>query len=277
MAGVQTRRTWSFDDMGTGLIAPFIKAYRRLAPARQSAPGDDAINWSGDYNSFDAALAACGDDRGYSGNAAVDRYVKRYREVIAAPWAQTSDNQHVIRYLAALSAARPIDGVIRVLDFGGGYGSLYEILRWLYPDLRFDWTIVELPALVARGAEMGASVEKHFASEIPAGRFSLVIASGALHYLPDPAATFARLVAIESPAHFIGRVPIAPLLSVDRLTVQTVPASLFAARFPCWIFSEGWNARIRAAGNRVMEWDSPGDIFPLGAQTVQGRAFLLLK
>jgi putative methyltransferase (TIGR04325 family) len=263
--------------MGTGLIAPFIKAYRRLAAARQGAPGDEAISWAGDYDSFDAALAACGGDQGYSGSAATDRYVKRYREVIAAPWAQTTDNEHVIRYLAALSAARPIDGVIRVLDFGGGYGSLYETLRWLYPDLRFDWTIVELPALVARGSEMGASAEKHFVSEIPAGRFSLVIASGTLHYLPDPAITFAKLAAIESPAYFIGRVPIAPFLSVDRLTVQTVPASLFAAKFPCWIFSESWNARIRAAGNRIMEWDSPGDIFPLGPETVQGRAFLLLK
>jgi hypothetical protein len=72
-------------------------------------------------------------------------------------------------------------------------------------------------------------------------------------------------------------VPIAPFLSTDRLTVQTVPASLFAAKFPCWIFSDGWNARIRAAGNRVMEWESPGDTLPLDGQTLHSRAFLLLK
>ena len=250
---------------------------QQQAAALPAATLPDVITWTGDYGSFDAALAACGGDQGYHGNIATDRYVKNYQAVSANPAKIIDNNQHVIRYMAALSSARPVDGRIRVLDFGGGYGAIYEIMRWLMPQHDFDWTIVELPELVARAAEMGASEQKRFAAEIPRESYSLVIASGVLQYLSDPEAKLAELFSVDSRSFFVGRVPICPFLERDRLTVQSVPPSLFAAEFPCWIFSPRWRDMLMRSGERTMVWESPGDSIVLDGSVFQSDAFLIQR
>ncbi|CAN7282046.1 methyltransferase, TIGR04325 family [Bradyrhizobium sp. LjRoot220] len=238
----------------------------------------EAITWTGDYESFDAALAACTGDSGYHGSIATDRYVRRYEEVRANP-AQyyTSNNQHLIRYMAALSSAAPVDGRIRVLDFGGGYGSLYEIIRGLLPQHDFDWTIVEVPELVARGNEMGASDRKRFAVEIPRQRYSLVIASGVLQCVRDPEGKLSELLSLDCKSFLIGRVPICPFIERDRITVQSVPPSMFAAKFPSWIFSPRWRELLIRSGERVMVWESPGDTPVLDGVQFQADAFLIQR
>ena len=247
-------------------------------PEPEVAPQPVGITFTGDYASYEAALADCGGDPGYSGEAAVERYVRRYKEVVADPASIIRGaSDPMTRIMAAFSLAEPIDGVFRVLDFGGGYASIFHLLRHLHPERRFDWRVVELPETVARGAEMGASDQLHFATEVPDGPFSIAILSGTLQYLPDPRARFAALSQIDTPLLFINRLPIAPWLERDRLTVQRVPASLFEAAFPAWFLAPSFRDEIAKAGDIIMQWDAPGDITQLDGQELRYQAMIVRR
>lgn len=242
------------------------------------APAADTIRFEGDFKSFGDALEAAGREHGYESKAATDRYVRRYQEInrdLAATAAASA--QQLIPFMAAFSMAEPIDGIYEVFDFGGGYGAIYDQLHHLYPARKIRWTVVELPALVARASEMGASEWKRFETDIPARRFSLGIVSGTLQYLPDPEATWEALRRVQTPYLMVGRVPIAPHLTRDRLTVQHVPASMFAASLPVWFFSPAWVRRFEDFGRIVMQWGSPGDVTTLDGTRLAFQALLLAR
>lgn len=241
-------------------------------------PSPNDIWFEGDYRAWGAALAAAGADAGYEGKAAVDRYMRRYREVMEDPaGAVRRAGLQLIPFMAAFSLAQPIDGVIEVLDFGGGYGAIYDLLSHLYPDKAVRWTVVELPGIVAKGAEMGASEWKRFASEIPAKPYSLVIASGTLQCLPDPKAGWEALARLRAPLFMVGRFPVVPSLTRDRLTVQHVPKRLFTASFPTWFFCRDWLDLFKAEGRLILQWDSPGDVTDLDLERFCFQAFLLAR
>ena len=137
--------------------------------------------------------------------------------------------------------------------------------------------MVELSKLVARADEMGASEWKRFETEIPDRPFSLGIVSGTLQYMPDPVAAWDTIRRAKVPHIMIGRVPIVPSLTRDRLTVQHVPASMFAASFPAWFFSPAWVKNFEAFGKIVMQWDSPKDQIALDGEPFVMQAFLLSR
>jgi putative methyltransferase (TIGR04325 family) len=239
---------------------------------------DDRISFTGDYATFAQAIDAASDP-GYDGDIAIDRYVRRFREVQADPAGVIRNHpDKLLPSIAMFGMAEPIEGVFEVLDFGGGYGALYDLLRIIFPRRTIRWTIVEVPRLVARGNEMGATDAKVFSSEIPADRrYSLVVASGSIQYTPDPIATFDKLRALNSPLMFVGRAPIVPSLERDRLTVESVPASLFKAKMPVWFFGRDWQSRLESFGEIVMKWDSPGDTMSLDGEGFCMSAFLLRR
>jgi putative methyltransferase (TIGR04325 family) len=156
-----------------------MRMWRR--PRQEHLPQDDRVRFEGDYASFEDALAACRGDLGYESDNAIAHYLRRYQAINAdMPATITSSTPQLLPYMAALSLAEPVDGVIEVFDFGGGYGAIYDQLRFLYPGRALRWTVVELPRLVEHAAEMGASQWKRFAFEIPLRRYSLGIVSGAM-------------------------------------------------------------------------------------------------
>ncbi len=241
---------------------------------------DESITFTGDYSTYEAALADCEGDLGYESNNAIDRYVRRYNEVtsdLAGTFASPNVREQTLRFMAALSVAEPIDGIYEVYDYGGGYGAIYELFRFIYPARQFRWTVVEVPALVARAGELGASDEKLFVSELPRRPYSLGIASGTLQYLPNPAAAWDDLRAIEVGAMFVNRIPIAPFLTRDRLTVQSVPPAYFKAKFPAWFFAPDWVDRLTGFGRLIAQWDSPGDTVHLDEHTFCDQALLLVR
>ena len=179
--------------------------------------------------------------------------------------------------MAAFSLARPIDGVYRVYDFGGGYGAIYEIFRFLYPDKQFHWTIVEVPALVARASEMGASANKVFCTQLVSGRYSFGISSGTLQYLPDPHIGLRKMVEAGAELTMVNRFPIVEAQSQDRLTVQHVPSAYFEASFPAWFFAPAWREKIKELGEPIASWASPGDEHVLDGHGVSYGAFLMRK
>lgn len=251
-----------------------MRFFRKPAPPT----ADNSIRFEGDFPTYAAALKACGGDEGHESIAATDRYVRRFQEInqdIAATVAKSGIQ--LIPFMAAFSMSEPIDGIYEVFDFGGGYGPLYDQFQYLYPDRKIRWTIVEVPKLVVRAAEMGQSDCKRFETEIPERQYSLGVISGALQYMPDPAATWDAILRVTVPLIMIGRVPIVPSQARDRLTVQRVPASIFEASFPAWFFSPAWQHAFEAFGETIMQWDSPKDQMSLDGESFCMQAFLLRR
>jgi putative methyltransferase (TIGR04325 family) len=235
------------------------------------------VAFEGDFATFADAVAACHGDPGYNGTAAIDRYVRRYGELNAAiEHSVLTSSAAILGYMATLSLARPIAGVYEVFDFGGGYGAIHDLFSYLYPDLRFRWTVVELPGIVARGQDMGAGESKVFASEIPPRKFSFAIASGALQYVEDPRATFERFCATDVPLLLLNRFPLAPFLNRDRLTINDA-GYLFDARIPSLFFSPSWREVFPKFGATVMQWDTPNDVTELDGHRVQFQSILLSR
>ncbi len=240
----------------------------------------DRITWTGDYATWADAVANCGD--GYNTETIAEHYVRRYEAVssdVAATIASTAATEHILRYLAALSFAEPIEGVTRILDYGGGYGSLASIFPHLMPSRKFHFDIVETPAVVARSNRMGASPDKRFFERIDQAeaRYSLVIFSGTLQYLENPLAAWKAVSRLPCPAIMVGRLTIMPSLTRDRLAVQNVPSAPFAGRFPCWLFHPGFADHFAKSGKVALRWDSPGDTMRVDNETFCDQALLVVR
>lgn len=266
-------------------IRPFVppalyeaaSRFKRDATRPEAEEPPDSIQFFGDYATFQDALSAA-NDPGYNGVPAIDRYVRRYNETTAdIPKTVLENSAALLPFMAAIGTAEPVNGIIEIFDLGGGYGSVYDLVRGLYPSKTIRWTVVELPALVARGHEMGQSDMKQFATTIPDRRYSLGIVSGVLQYLEDPATSFRDLIKIDVPLMMLNRFHIATFLNRDRLAVQRVPATLFPASFPCWFFSPQWNDILKEFGEIQMRWSSPGDNTSLDGRPIDGQAMLLRR
>ena len=116
--------------------------------------------------------------------------------------------------------------------------------------------IVEQPVHVACGKQDFESDELHFYSSVEeclaAHRPDVLLLSAVLHYLPKPYDTLRALVQWGIPSIIID---CTPLLAGDRdrLTVQHVPATIYAASYPAWFLSQTkLTGVILAAGYRLL-------------------------
>jgi putative methyltransferase (TIGR04325 family) len=238
----------------------------------------NAISWHGPFKTFDDAIEYA-DDPGYDGDIAIERYIRRYREINADISATiVSTLEKLFPTVAAFGMAEPVDGIYEVVDFGGGYGALYDIFSALFPNRQIRWTIVEVENLVARSSEMGASERKIFIPKIPtSGEFSLIIASGSIQYMPLPRTTLKELASLKSRLFLIARLPIVPSFKRDAIYVQQVPAMLFSARIPVWFFCDQWIAELKHLGALLSQWDSPGDTTVLEGERFCFQSLLIKR
>ncbi len=164
-------------------------------------------------------------------------------------------------WVAAQNAGR-----LNVLDFGGALGSSYfqhrEFLKGL-PSLR--WNVVEQPHYVEAGQahiqdeelRFYHSIQECLAENAP----NAVLLSSVLQYLPEPASVFPSLLQTGADAVIIDRTIINHSGS-DRIYVQHVPSSIYAASYPCRSLSEpGLLAAARACYR--LDTDFPSLNFPV--------------
>ena len=144
--------------------------------------------------------------------------------------------------LAGLGRQAAADGgELRVLDFGGSLGGTFVIARrFLNPDVRMSWRVVEQPHFVAEAAKLPMPRDLSFYSSIRSAIDSfapnVVIASGVLQVLPSPHQVLGELLAIGAKLLLIERTPCIDA-DEDMLAVQQVPAKIFPASYPNWLFS----------------------------------------
>ncbi|MCU1279095.1 MAG: hypothetical protein JWM53_2641 [bacterium] len=242
--------------------------------------------WSGDYGSWADATA---DSIGYDSDVILERVreaalkVKRGEAVYERDSVLFEEIEYSWPTLAALLwiAARN-GGRLDVLDFGGALGSTYQQnRRFLAALAEVRWSVVEQPRLVACGKQLFADEQLRFYESIDACLAErapqVVLLSSVLQYLEQPHALL-QCLRDRFPLVVLDLTPVAAEAR-DRLTVQTVPPSIYPARYPCWIFSEELLlAELKRHFDVVAEFDSHlGQDIRIGRRRVRYRGFILAR
>jgi putative methyltransferase (TIGR04325 family) len=202
------------------------------------------LRFEGEYASWPQARRASG---GYDSEGILQRVLEAELKVKRGEAADARDGvtfgavQFSLPVMAALTRAASARGDgLRVLDIGGAFGGLYRQFRAFGLRTRVEWTVVEQTAYVELGAQHFQTAELRFSASLedaladtPA---DVLLLSSVLQYLPEPLALVRRLAHWGPAQVVLDRTPCSAL-SRDILTVQHVPAAIYRASYPCWIFS----------------------------------------
>lgn len=164
-------------------------------------------------------------------------------------------------------------GRLRVIDFGGALGSTYhQYRRFLEVLPELSWQVVEQKHFVECGRQCfedgRLSFHETIADCCAGGEPSVILFSSVLQYLESPFAPVdeamgkgVKFILIDLTG-FVNRGP-------ERITVQTVPPSIYAASYPCRFFNRADFVRHFEAGYElVMEFnDAIGQTIQLGPRT----------
>ena len=174
------------------------------------------------------------------------------------------------RYLqvasAILSGLNPeklkSETTIRVLDIGGGFGEYFFLLQQNLPNLKFEWLILETPALreLAKSKHADSSgISWTDALNDSSQTFDIVLLSGVIQYVEKP------FELIETSMQK------APLLIFNRLPLSTNPHNLVCIQrpglletkgsYPVHILSERlFMSYLLARGHIMSRWHVPEDV-----------------
>jgi putative methyltransferase (TIGR04325 family) len=224
--------------------------------------------YEGNYASWGEAQRA---SRGYADPAIFEKALAAARSVRdgRAAWErdtvlfdQPACNEPLLHALQI--AADQSQGRLDLVDFGGALGSTWWQHRpWLSNLREIRWAVVEQPHVVAAGRSEFTVGPLSFFSSLKecaaAGRCETVLFSSVLPYVEAPHAILAearelgfRHVIVDRTGFVSGR---------DRLTVQHVPRSIYAASYPCWFFDRAALLKSFAPDWKpVAEWTTDDDV-----------------
>jgi putative methyltransferase (TIGR04325 family) len=77
----------------------------------------------------------------------------------------------------------------KVVDFGGGGGTLYFVAEKFFPEASFDWNVVETKQMVKQARKFiknGPNFHSDILKLLKKNDFDLLIVSSSLQYLPNP-------------------------------------------------------------------------------------------
>lgn len=205
------------------------------------------LRFVGDYANWGDARR---DASGYDSEAIVERVAAATREVLAGRAAFERDSvlftepDYPFALLAGLLlAAARHGGELDVIDFGGALGGSYrQCLPFLKRLNRLNWTVVEQPVFVQRGQAEFTTDQLRFSTEVPLGprTSAVLLASSVLQYIEEPETVLGQFAATGASHLVIDRTPMRADTSRNQICVQQVPAGIYKASYPCWIFSREW-------------------------------------
>lgn len=203
------------------------------------------IRFEGDFATWEEASIRC---TGYDAEEILEKVltatlkVKRGEAVFERDSVLFDEIEYSWPVLAGLMwvAARN-GGRLNVLDFGGALGSSYfqnrKFLQTL-PDV--SWNVVEQAHYVEAGQAHIQDEQLRFYKTIEdcltENQPNVVLLSSVLQYLESPTVLIGELNQIGSLPLIIDRTPFS-LHRKDKLVVQKVPATIYCASYPMWIFS----------------------------------------
>ncbi len=234
-------------------LPPLGQLRRRRAEAAFAA-NTDANLFRGVYATFDAAQASAPRTRplGYDNADAAGMYLERIKRIYPSDYP-------VIFWLQKLFA----QGAASVFDLGGHIGiGYYGYQRYLDYPPGLRWTVSDVPAVMARGAEIAR--ERDAAGRLGfngdfggADGVDVLLALGVLQYLPDTLAQ--RLARLQRPPRHI-IVNLTPLHALDNgghdyFTLQSIGTAFCPYRIAAYApFLEGFT---RLGYQVVDRWQNP--------------------
>lgn len=228
-----------------------MKALKQLAkeflpPVLYRAIGERIwVRWDGDHRSWEEAGRNCS---GYDSQLIFEKVRSAMLKVKSGEAAFERDSRvfdkihYSLPLLTALNhAARLSNNQLRILDFGGALGTGYFQNRGMLRGLELlEWNVVEQKHFVEEGARTFANEELRFFESTEAvfarGHVHFVLLSGSLQFLENPWAMLDGIVRNKPDFILIDRMPLLDK-GRDRLTIQTVPKSLYEATYPCWLLN----------------------------------------
>ena len=235
----------------------------------------DLIRCSGDYDSWSEALSASGT---YGDPAISDRVISAARKVRNGEAAFERDGvafphlEYNFPLALALLRAGARDGRINVVDFGGSLGSSYFQTRAVLGGvLPIRWAVVEQANLVEAGRREFSDTELSFHETIEEARAlagsGVLLLSGVLQYLPDPAGFVEDALSHAFPTVVIDRMPFI-VHARARLTVQHVPEQIYPASYPAWFFDESLLQKLKPQYRLIASWPALDSLQPEGGRAV---------
>ena len=246
----------------------------RLFQKRRSS----GLFFEGNFASWEAANAHC---TGYDKQDILDKVlaatlkVKLGKAVFERDSVLFDEIEYSWPLLAGLMwAAASNGGKLNVLDFGGALGSsYYQNRKFLQSLLDVKWNVVEQAHFVDAGRKHIADEQLRFYKTIKEclqdTRPNVILLSSVIQYLKSPNEILNLLKIVNADCLLIDRTPFSEL-DTDKLVVQNVPASIYKASYPMWIFS-----RSKFESELLMNWNLVAkNISPEGsAQTKNGFNF----
>ena len=152
----------------------------------------------------------------------------------AAGFSEGSKQLHDRLVQFALVAARTglAHDELRVLDYGGGFGTHAEAVSRLVPGLRVQYTVAELPAFCRAGSAVNPRVRFVEGLAEAGTGYHLVYASGSVQYAEDWCELVGGLCRATVKTLFITRTPFV-LDSPPLVTMQRA----YKTEYPGWVFN----------------------------------------
>lgn len=171
---------------------------------------------------------------------------------------------------------------LSLIDFGGSLGSSYFQNREFLSHLdELQWSIIEQEKFVQCGRESFADRQLRFYNTIEECMTErvtdAVLLSGVLPYLERPYDILTEIVERGFLYIIIDRTPFIER-DEDRITVQKVPAEIYRASYPAWIFSrEKFFAFFAAKYELTIEFDALAGAIPLGDDMARDEGFIFRR
>jgi len=190
----------------------------------------------------------------------------------------------------ALAIGKIAGDLVSVVDLGGACGAHYFIAKHLFPQVRFDWRVVETPAMV-RAAERFTTGELSFYTNLAAAWSKLtppLIAhtAGTLQCVPCPLDLFRALAGLGAPCLLLNRAGVhdgaRPIYSLHRHQLRENGQGVLPERFRdrpvaypfAFVPRADLETEIRSAGYRIkMTAHDPSGIFPIENVQLTGLSY----
>lgn len=225
-----------------------------------------AITYEGRYDTWQEAKMK---GAGYDNAELVSRLLDAARAVRRgeAAWEQDGVTHAeipahfpLLAGLLRIVVERRID-CLRVVDFGGGFGSSYYQCRAHLPDdLRLEWSIVEQQSLVEAGRAEFETPLLRFYPTLEAVRDAggplpdVVLLSSVLQYLEYPYRLMDEIASMGIPYMLVDRHPCS--FNGEVITVQRIPAALYKASYPSWLFDRRrFIERLGHSYELITQWE----------------------
>jgi putative methyltransferase (TIGR04325 family) len=231
------------------------------------------IRFIGDYNNWsDAQKHAIG----YDSHNIFEKVKESTQKVISGQAAYERDSvcfyEPAYRWpllACLLFIANKQNNKLNIIDFGGALGSLYYQHRdFLSTIQEVNWSIVEQSHYVEYGKKQLQNKHLTFHSTLAEGvrgdKGDAILLSSVLPYIENPRQLLSEIAKFEFQYILIDRTPFIQS-EKDRLTVQSVPESIYKASYPAWFFSESqFDKLMQELGYKCIYEFSCDDDFELG-------------